>query len=107
MEKYEIPTQYANGATEAQQQQTLLQEHTMTPTSQSSLSLKSWFDFKSSGYLKGLLIGAGVAAIVGHPKIRKAIISSAVNAWDSVTGGVEELKEQIHDVRAEKNIKEN
>ena len=76
----------------------------VTPTSvQEKGTLKSWFDFTDKNYLKGLLVGAGVAVVLGHPKVRKAIISGAVSSWDAVTCGFEELKEQVQDVRAEKN----
>ena len=109
MDNHEISNYYTSDLNDAERQQQLLQQQTASvePYQSSSTLLKGWFDLKSSGYLKGLLIGAGAAVVLGHPKIRKAIISGAVNTWDSVTGGVEELKEQIHDVRAEKNEKEN
>ena len=65
--------------------------------------LKSWLDFTDKSYLKGFLLGVGVGAIVGHPKIRKVLIAGAVGTWDAVSSGFEELKEQVEDVRAEKN----
>ena len=109
MEQYEMQAYHANDpAGDAQRQQLTLQDHAAAqPQIPQHGSLKSWFDFESPGYLKGLLIGAGVAVVLGHPAVRKAIISGAVNAWDSVSGGVEELKEQIRDARAEKNGKDN
>lgn len=70
-------------------------------------TLKSWFDFSDKNYLKGLFIGAGAAVVLGHPVVRKKIISGAVSTWDAVTCGFEELKEQIEDIRAEKNGNEN
>ncbi len=70
-------------------------------------TLKSWFDFTDKNYLKGLIAGAGIAVVLGHPKVRKAIISGAVSTWDAVTCGFEELKEQVKDVRAEKSDKED
>ncbi len=74
---------------------------------QKKSSLKSWFDFTDKNYIKGLLTGAGVAVVLGHPKVRKAIISGAVSTWDAVSCGFEELKEQVEDVRAEKGDKED
>ncbi len=64
--------------------------------------LKSWFDFTDANYIKGLLVGAGIAVVLGQPVVRKALISGAVSTWDAVTCGFEELKEQVEDVRAEK-----
>ena len=69
-------------------------------------TLKSWFDLTDKNYLKGLLLGAGVAVVFGHPRVRKAIISGAVSTWDAVSCGFEELKEQVEDVRAEKNTQD-
>lgn len=71
-------------------------------TSKGSL-LRGWFDVTKPAYLKGALIGAGIALVLGHPKVRKKIIAGAVSAWDMVSGGLEELKEQVEDVRAEKS----
>jgi hypothetical protein len=38
--------------------------------------------------------------------VRQAIISGAVKVWSAVQGGVEEVKEQIQDVKAELSYKE-
>ncbi len=65
--------------------------------------LKSWFDFTDKSYLKGFALGVGAAVVVGHPKVRKALIAGAVSTWDAVSSGFEELKEQVEDVRAEKS----
>lgn len=64
-------------------------------------SLGSWFNLGNPGYLKGLLLGAGVALVVTNPTVQKAMVSGAVRLWAAVQGGVEEIKEQIQDAKAE------
>jgi len=63
--------------------------------------LTSWFNVTQPAYLKGLLLGAGVALVVTNPTVQKALIGGAVRVWAAVQGGVEEIKEQIEDVKAE------
>lgn len=63
--------------------------------------LASWFNVTQPAYLKGLLLGAGVALVVTNPTVQKALIGGAVRVWAAVQGGVEEMKEQIEDVKAE------
>lgn len=63
--------------------------------------LASWFNVTQPAYLKGLLLGAGVALVVTNPTVQKALIGGAVRVWAAVQGGVEEIKEQIEDVKAE------
>ena len=67
----------------------------------SSSTLGSWFDFSRPEYLKGLLLGAGVALVATNPKVQKAVVSGAVKLWAAVQGGVEEIKEQVQDAKAE------
>ena len=69
--------------------------------------LRSWLDFTDKTYLKGFFLGMGVAAVVSHPKVRKTLIAGAVGTWDAVSLGFAELKEQVEDVRAEKNNDNN
>jgi len=64
-------------------------------------SLGSWVNFNDSTYLKGLALGAGVALVITNPKVQQAVVSGAVKLWAAVQGGVEEIKEQIQDVKAE------
>ncbi len=61
----------------------------------------SWFNYQDSSYLKGFLVGAGVALILANPTVQKALISGTVKCWNAVQGGVEEVKEKVKDVRAE------
>lgn len=69
-------------------------------------ALESWFNFHNSGYLKGFVIGAGMALVLTNPTVQKALVAGAVKLWSTVQGGVEEVKEQIQDVKAEMSQKE-
>lgn len=63
--------------------------------------LSSWYNIGHPDYLKGLLLGAGAALVLTNPTVQKALIGGAVRVWAAVQGGVEEIKEQIEDVKAE------
>lgn len=73
------------------------------PTAQNTTSslTQGWFNFQDHSYLKGVAVGAGVALIVANPTVQKAVVSGAVKIWSALQGGVEEVKEQINDIRAE------
>ncbi|NDV18415.1 YtxH domain-containing protein [Pseudodesulfovibrio sp. JC047] len=64
-------------------------------------SMASWVNFTSTDYLKGLALGAGVALVVTNPTVQKTVVSGAVKMWAALQGGVEELKEQVQDAKAE------
>lgn len=68
---------------------------------QSTDVVTSWLNFSSGDYLKGLALGAGVALVATNPTVQKAVVSSAVKVWAALQGGVEELKEQVQDAKAE------
>jgi hypothetical protein len=68
--------------------------------------VEAWFNFRNSGYLKGFVVGAGVALILTNPTVQKAVVAGAVKIWSAVQGGVEEVKEQIQDIKAEMSQKE-
>lgn len=80
-----------------------MSEHTSPPAAadQAQPGLGSWFNVTDSGYLKGLLLGACVALVVTNPTVQKALVSGAVRLWAAIQGGVEEIKEQIQDAKAE------
>jgi len=67
---------------------------------------QSWFNFSNSGYLKGFVIGAGVALVLGNPTVQKSIVSGAVKCWSALQGGVEEVKEKVKDIKAEISSKD-
>ncbi|MUM76648.1 YtxH domain-containing protein [Pseudodesulfovibrio sp. F-1] len=66
----------------------------------------SWFAFTNADYLKGLALGVGAALVVTNPTVQKAVVSGAVKAWAAIQGGVEELKEQVQDAKAELSQKD-
>lgn len=70
-------------------------------TAETESSLSSWVNFTSTDYLKGLALGAGVALVATNPTVQKAVVSGAVKLWAAIQGGVEELKEQVQDAKAE------
>lgn len=64
-------------------------------------TVTSWLNFSNTDYLKGLALGAGVALVATNPTVQKAVVSGAVKVWAALQGGVEELKEQVQDAKAE------
>ncbi len=69
--------------------------------SQAQSPVGSWFNYKDSSYLKGFLVGAGVALVLANPTVQKALISGTVKCWNALQGGVEEVKEKVKDIKAE------
>jgi hypothetical protein len=63
--------------------------------------LAAWFNVTDPAYVKGLLLGAGAALVLTNPAVQKALVGGAVRVWAAVQGGIEEIKEQIEDVKAE------
>jgi hypothetical protein len=61
----------------------------------------SWFNFSDTVYLKGFAIGAGVTLLLTNSAVQKALVRGSVKLWSLVQGGVEEVKEQFRDVKAE------
>lgn len=68
--------------------------------------LQSWFNFRDQTYLKGFVVGVGVALVVSNPSIQKAFVRGAVKLWSGIQGGVEEIKEHVKDIKAEVSSKE-
>ena len=68
--------------------------------------LGGWFDFRNPNYLKGALIAAGVTLLVANPKVQKTLLTGLAKAWSGLQYGVEEVKEQINDIRAEMRFKQ-
>lgn len=67
--------------------------------------ISTWYNFSDGSYLKGFLIGAGVTLLATNPTVQKTIVKGAVKVWSMLQGGVEEVKEQIQDVKAEMSQK--
>ncbi len=56
--------------------------------------------------VSGLLVGAGVALVATNPKVQKAVVGTATKLLASLQGHIEEMKEQIHDAKAEMSEEE-
>ncbi|MFK5953429.1 MAG: hypothetical protein QM498_10260 [Desulfobacterium sp.] len=67
--------------------------------------IADWYNFSNGSYLKGFFMGAGITLLVTNPTVQKGIVTGAVKLWSMVQGGVEEVKEQIQDVKAEMSQK--
>lgn len=68
-------------------------------------SVSEWFAFSDTCYLKGFLAGAGITFLVSNSTVQKAIVRGVINLFSVVQGGVEEVKEQIRDIKAEMSQK--
>ena len=74
------------------------------PPQQSLLS--GWFDFRNPQFLKGVLLAAGVTMLATNPKVQKSVLTGLAKTWSGLQYGVEEVKEQINDIRAEMQFKQ-
>ena len=63
--------------------------------------VSSWFDFSNPSYLKGFVIASGITLVAANPSVQQALIKGGLKIWNFFQGGVEEIKEQIQDVKAE------
>lgn len=77
------------------------------PAPESYGYLHGWVNYKNPAWVKGAVVGAAAAVIVANPTVRKAIVKGIAGIWGTLQGGVEELKEQIRDVQAEKGEEKN
>lgn len=64
-------------------------------------SLKSWVNVTEPCYLKGLLLGVGVTLLLTNPTVQKTVAGAAFKLWAAVQSSVEEIKEQVEDMKAE------
>ncbi|MDR1529547.1 MAG: hypothetical protein LBS40_03985 [Burkholderiales bacterium] len=56
---------------------------------------------KSDQFLAGLLLGAAAAYILSDEEIRARLIKGGIKLYSGIAGGIEEIKEQFADIRAE------
>ncbi|MCG8425900.1 MAG: hypothetical protein MI754_00925 [Chromatiales bacterium] len=61
----------------------------------------SFFNFTSSSFVKGAVIGAVTAYVLTNENVQQGAIKAAVKGWAMVQGGVEEMKERFRDAEAE------
>lgn len=63
--------------------------------------------YKNSSFLKGMLLGAGIAYIATNKTVQQAVLSASVRMAASVQGSFEEMKEQLQDIKAELSAEQN
>lgn len=56
---------------------------------------------RTEQFVLGALIGAAAVYVLGDEEMRNKLIKSAMKLYAGVAGGVEEIKEQMADIRAE------
>ncbi|WP_200175089.1 YtxH domain-containing protein [Ectothiorhodospira shaposhnikovii] len=52
-------------------------------------------------FLLGLMVGAGAAWVLSDEEMRRKIMKAGLDLYAGVAGGVEEIKEQMADIKAE------
>lgn len=52
-------------------------------------------------FLVGALVGAAAVYVLGDENLRGKLIKAGLQLYTGLTGGVEEMKEQMADIRAE------
>jgi hypothetical protein len=57
-------------------------------------------------FLAGALIGAAAAYVLGDEQLRGRLLRAGMNLFASLAGEVEEMKEQMADIRAEMEAQE-
>ena len=75
------------------------------PQSPATSLTQGWFAVTDPGWIKGLIIGAGITYLATNPAVQRALVKGAVTAWSAVQGGFEEVKEQIQDIKSEMSMK--
>ncbi|ANE34158.1 hypothetical protein CHL_0802 [Campylobacter hyointestinalis subsp. lawsonii CCUG 27631] len=62
-------------------------------------------NFNTAGFLKGVLIGAGLTYILTNENAQQAMFKAIIKATNLFQAGAEELKERFEDAKAEINAK--
>lgn len=98
---------YAQNYAQAYPQNTQYYQNTeaVSPYAPQNSLTSGWFAFSDLGYIKGLVLGAGLAYLLTNPKVQRAIVKGSVSLLAAVQGGFEEVKEQIQDIKCEMSMK--
>jgi hypothetical protein len=56
---------------------------------------------KTEQFVLGAVIGAAAVYVLGNEELRAKLIKSGMRLYSGITGGLEEMKEQVADIRAE------
>ncbi len=62
---------------------------------------------RSEQFLLGAAIGAAAAYVLADDELRGKLIKSGIKLYSSLMGGFEEMKEQVADIQAEVQAKQN
>ncbi|MPB73273.1 YtxH domain-containing protein [Campylobacter fetus] len=60
-------------------------------------------NFNTAGFLKGVLLGAGITYLLTNQNAQQALFKAIIKATDLLQSGTEELKERFEDAKAEVN----
>ncbi|AUI67297.1 YtxH domain-containing protein [Beggiatoa leptomitoformis] len=64
-------------------------------------SFASFFNFRDERFLKGAITGAALTFLLTNESLQKNTIKSLVKVWNTLQGGIEEVKERFQDAEAE------
>lgn len=62
---------------------------------------------RSDQFLLGLLLGAGASYLLSDAELRGKLIKSGMKLYAGLAGGMEEIKEQVADMKAEIEAEES
>lgn len=62
---------------------------------------------RSNQFLVGLLLGAAATYVLSDEQMRGRLMQSGIKLYTSLTGGLEEMKEQMADIQAELAAEQN
>lgn len=65
------------------------------------LPLPVFNPLRNDAFIKGVMVGAGIAIILGNDKVQRTLIRAATRVWNAVQGEIEEVKERFRDAESE------
>ncbi|EIJ40976.1 hypothetical protein BegalDRAFT_0050 [Beggiatoa alba B18LD] len=70
-------------------------------TGEHNQTFASFFNFRDERFLKGAITGAALTFLLTNESLQKNTIKSLVKVWNTLQGGIEEVKERFQDAEAE------